>query len=99
MMVRPLLVLVVVTPDSVFGMLVSAAQLQALRLATPAYQLQFQVGDRAVERVVLGALRVRVDPGHEVPRLRFSPGGSPDAHIRPGNPNSRQRCMIWHGLS
>ena len=34
---------------------------------------QLEVGDRAVERVVLGADRVRVDPGDEVARLRRDP--------------------------
>ena len=38
---------------------------------------QLEVGDRAVERVVLGADRVGVDPGDEVARLRARPGRGP----------------------
>ena len=48
----------------------AAAQLEALGLVTAALDLQLEVGDRAVERVVLGALGVGVDPGDEVTGLR-----------------------------
>ena len=57
-------------PDLVGG---AAGELEPLRLAPAALDLQLQVGDRAVERVVLGALRVRVDPGDEVAGLRRRP--------------------------
>src|SRR5581483_8194279 len=62
-------------PDLVGG---ATAQLDALGAGALAGQLELEVGDRAVERVVLRPPGVGVDPGDEVARLaRHS---APHAH-------------------
>src|SRR5919109_3032064 len=50
-----------------------AAQLEAPGRSAGALDLELQVGNRAVERVVLRPLGVGVDPGDEVPGLGRDP--------------------------
>src|SRR5688572_15214267 len=55
-----------------------ADALQREGFATLALDGQRKVGDRAVEAVVLGADRIRVDPAHDVARLRRDAAANPD---------------------
>ena len=60
----------------------AARELEALRLSPAALDLELEVGDRAVERVVLGPLGVGVDPGDEVAGIRRHPAAQLQALAR-----------------
>src|SRR6187549_1742669 len=59
----------------------ATAQLHAFGCVAGSFDLQFEVGDRAVERVVLPFLRIAVDPGDEVAPL--GRGAAPQPHFLP----------------
>src|SRR4051794_15616869 len=69
-----------------------ADQLQALGRAPGSLDLEIEIGDRAVQRVVLGPLRVGVDPGDEVPRLGRPP--TPDLYALAGDLERAARRLL-----